>query len=52
MSVTVPSGSSVKPDGAFIHAFTASTQNVPNTPDAIIGIRVSKCVRWGNRPQP
>ena len=36
-------GDRVNPDGAFIQALTARTQNVPKTPATIIGTSVSRC---------
>jgi hypothetical protein len=50
-SVTLPS-TSRKPVGMFIQALTETTQNVPNTPAAIIGARHHRCTRGGSRSQP
>lgn len=50
-STTAPSRI-VKPAGLFIHALTDTTQNVPMTPDAPIGINIAKCRRGAIRSQP
>ena len=51
-SVTVPSRSNVNPVGAFIHAFTARMQKVPNRPANMIGISVRRWTFGDSRPQP
>jgi hypothetical protein len=52
MSVAAPSAASRKPVGAFIQAFTLTTQNVPTTPAQPIGISINTCRLGGIRPQP
>jgi hypothetical protein len=50
-SVTLPSWIR-NPVGWFIHEFTATTQNVPTTPDTAIGANMARCNRGGMRPHP
>ena len=42
----------VKPAGAFIHAFAATTEIEPKTPASTIGTPVQKCVHGFSRRQP
>ena len=51
---SVPDASTTRsnPLGAFIHELTARMQNVPNNPDAMIGISVRRCTLGGRRSQP
>ena len=50
-STTSPDESSVKPDGAFIQAFAATTETAPKMPASTIGTPVQKCVH-GLHPPP
>ena len=51
-STTLPFESSVKPDGAFIQAFAATTETLPRIPARTIGTPVQKCVHGFSRRQP
>ena len=51
-AITWPSESRVKPAGAFIHAFAATTETDPNTPAMTIGTPVQKWTHGLSRRQP
>ena len=50
--VSDPSGATSKPTGLFIHAFAATTKNVPAMPARIIGTAHRMCARGDRRLQP
>ena len=51
-STTLPLSSRVKPAGAFIQAFAATTDTLPKIPDTTIGTPVQKWVHGLSRRQP
>ncbi|OLT53083.1 hypothetical protein BJF88_01615 [Cellulosimicrobium sp. CUA-896] len=51
-STTLPASSRVKPAGAFIHAFAATTETEPAMPASTMGTPVQKCVHGLRRRQP
>ncbi len=51
-ATTVPFESSVKPEGAFIQAFAATTEAAPARPATTIGTPVQKCIHGLRRRQP
>ena len=42
----------MKPDGAFIQAFAATTDTLPKIPASTIGTPVQKCAHGFSRRQP
>ena len=48
----LPLESRVKPPGAFIHAFAATTDVAPRIPASTIGTPVQKCAHGFSRRQP
>ena len=51
-STTLPAWFNVKPCGAFIHEFAATTDTAPPTPAITIGTPVQKCGHGFSRRQP
>jgi hypothetical protein len=51
-STTLPEESRVKPDGAFIQAFAATTDTAPKIPASTIGTPVQKCAQGRIRRHP
>jgi hypothetical protein len=51
-STTLPSEPSVKPDGAFIQAFAATTDTLPRIPARTTGTPVQKCAHGFSRRHP
>ncbi len=49
---TLPAESRVKPEGAFIQAFAATTETAPKMPATTIGTPVQKCAQGFIRRQP
>ena len=50
--ITFPAESSVKPAGAFIQAFAATTEMLPKIPANTIGTPVQKCAHGFSRRHP
>ena len=50
--VTFPEESRVKPEGAFIQEFAATTDAAPKMPASTIGTPVQKCAHGRIRRQP